>query len=226
MKAKLEAEKVLTDVIHPIEFSGAATSTIESLFYQRIQQDEPDLAKVCNIQQLNRQKLSEPYNYYVVYFNSINGEREYFRKQFSMVYVEDTYYIYSMGSRENTRAEYAKEPFDEGEILMNFLLGDEDRDPNEVIEEEPVEEEVIVEEPQGPQIDEDGYYITDEYYTLHNPAYLIDSPSPQGLALYHYNAGDTVHVVALHDDMQYWKAEFNGTYGYVNKKYMDLSGRQ
>ena len=106
--------------------------------------------------------------------------------------------------------------------------------PEETVDPEPVVTDntsvtVVTPEPTPEEIapvlaeDADGYTITDEMIRLSSPAYLIDSPSPEGQSLHHYNAGEEVHIIGFNHNEQYWKAELDGQEGYVNKKYLDLS---
>ena len=139
LRAELETETVLKNYVSPVEFSSSNQTAIEKALYKKLLEVEPDLYKVCNIQQLERQKISEPYTYYVVYYNNTNENREYYRRRFSMVFVDGDCFVYMLDSREYTDEEYARKTYDGAEIVLNFMMGDE-------IQEEPVDENVEIDE--------------------------------------------------------------------------------
>ena len=125
LKAELASEKVLTNLVEPIEFSSASSSAIESELYEKIGEQETDLSKICNVQQLERQKVAEPYTYYVTYYNTTDGERQYFRRAVILLGVDGEYVVYKLGGRESTQEQFAKSAFDNAEILLDFMMGDE-----------------------------------------------------------------------------------------------------
>ena len=125
LKADLSSEKVLVNLVEPIEFSSATSSAVETELYDAIGAEETDLSKVCNIQQLERQKVAEPYTYYITYYNTVGGEREYFRRAVILLGVDGEYVVYKLGGRESTQEQYTKSAYDNAEILLDFMMGDE-----------------------------------------------------------------------------------------------------
>ena len=125
LKAKLTTEKVLTMMVEPIDFSSATSSAIENTLYEELSEIETDLTKICNLQQLERQKVSEPYTYYITYFNTTEDNREYYRRPVMLFCVEGEYFIQNIGNRETTKEDFATQAFDGAEIKLNFMMGDE-----------------------------------------------------------------------------------------------------
>ena len=150
LKSEIEADKVLQYITSPIEIGSANSSMIEASLNKEIYKYETSLAKVCNLQQLSRQKVSEPYSYIVVYYNDNLGQREYWRRMVNIVLVDDEYIVNNVGAREATTEEYATKAFDSSEMLLNFMMGDEI--PVEEPTPEPTEE--VVEEVQEEYVEE------------------------------------------------------------------------
>lgn len=137
-RAATEAEKVLNQLIEPIDMTTANSGAIESELYRVFAKSDEYLAKICNVQQLERQRASEPYTYTVVYYDSKDGVKTYRRRDVKIVAVDGNYQILSVANGANTEEAYATAPYDGASILIDYMF--ENTNPTQ--DEEPVEETV------------------------------------------------------------------------------------
>lgn len=122
-KAWTHNERVLDDVLDPIEFGAASSMEVERVLYEYLYLTEgQSLVKICNLQQTPRQKSAEPYCYMVLFSLKEGDYVSYFRKQVKMVYVDGEYVVLEGGNRESTSEEYVYRPYEESNMLLNFTL--------------------------------------------------------------------------------------------------------
>lgn len=137
-KANLSMEKVLSEVVTPIDMATANSAGIESALYKYIGDKEPDMIKIANLQQTERQRSAEPYTYAVVYINSTPNGRQYVRRAVKMVSVDGEYLIIDSSERVITNESYTTEAFDGANMIFNYMI-DNKEVPSE--ENKPVVEE-------------------------------------------------------------------------------------
>lgn len=120
-RASTETEKVLNVLIEPIDMSVANSAAIESLLYKELYKNDEYLAKICNIQQLERQRSSEPYTYTVVYYDSKDGVRTYYRRDMKIIAIDGNYQVTANSGGTRTEEAYATAPYDGAVILIDYM---------------------------------------------------------------------------------------------------------
>lgn len=135
-RASTETEKVLNQLIEPIDMSTANSGAIEAELYRELYKNDEYLAKICNIQQLERQRSSEPYTYTVVYYDSKDGVRTYYRKDVKIVAVDGNYQILSVTNGTKTEEAYATAPYDGATILIDYMFESSQPEQQETVEQE------------------------------------------------------------------------------------------
>ena len=144
LKSSLQTQKVLTDVLDPIDMATANSSAIEAELYRYIGKKDKDLVKIANLQQTERQRSAEPYTYVVVYATSDNSKdnpkRQWYRYDIKMVSVDGEYTVLYSNNRTTTNESYSEQPYDGANILLNFMIDQGAPDNNEAPEENNVEE--------------------------------------------------------------------------------------
>lgn len=116
-------ERVLSEIIKPISYSSSNQIEIEKALYASLYLAEPQLAKICNLQQSERQASSDPYKVTLVYYTTDEyGTKEFYRRDIELHYVNEQYVVYSLGERNGTYEIFTSEPYDDSSILMNFNL--------------------------------------------------------------------------------------------------------
>lgn len=132
LSAELETEKVLNLLIEPIDVTASNSITIESALYKGIMKVEENLLKICNLQQLERQRATEPYTYIVVYSISRNGVVEYRRRDIKLININDEYQVIEVGSSSIVTDTYTTQAFEGGNMLIDYMIAE----PVEVVETE------------------------------------------------------------------------------------------
>ena len=144
LKAETTSEKVLGQIIEPVTFSSSNQAAIEGALYTALYAEEPQLTKICNLQQLDRQAVSDPYKTIVLYYTTNDyGEREYFRREVELHYIDNSYVVYKVEQRNGTSERFMSESLDGGQIVLDFNL--EAKPEEEVTAEEPAAVEETVE---------------------------------------------------------------------------------
>ena len=144
LKAETTSEKVLGQIIEPVTFSSSNQAAIEGALYTALYAEEPQLTKICNLQQLDRQAVSDPYKTIVLYYTTNDyGEREYFRREVELHYIDNSYVVYKVEQRNGTSERFMNESLDGGQIVLDFNL--EAKPEEEVTTEEPAAVEETVE---------------------------------------------------------------------------------
>ena len=135
LKAETTSEKVLSTIIEPVEFSSSNQAAIEGALYSRLYMEEPQLTKICNLQQLDRQAVSDPYKTVVLYYTTNDyGDREYFRREVEIHSIDNEYVIYKMEQRNGTNERFMNESLDGSRIVLNFNY--EEKPEEEIVPEE------------------------------------------------------------------------------------------
>ena len=134
--AYLQEEKVLNEIIEPIDMYDANSAAIETALYKALYVHEPNLIKVSCVQQSERQKSAEPYTYTVVYTISKNNIRQYFRRDVKIVGVDGGYDIVYIGSKTETDEIYTRSAYDGANLILNYEIEKTPEKKQEDVQEE------------------------------------------------------------------------------------------
>jgi hypothetical protein len=147
MKATLTTEKVLTEIIDPIDYSFANMAGVEEALYNALYPEEPRLVKICNLQQTARQASAEPFKSVVYYFvNDDYGDPVYYYREVEIHYIDNMYVVPFVGNANTTNDAELKEG---SEMLMDFTI--ERAVPEEVSQEDQVSPDQAVPDQAAPE---------------------------------------------------------------------------
>lgn len=134
-----EKQVVIHEIARQINFNTVKSADVVSALFDAIEQAEintdgkSNLNQICSVHRLS--KDSKDVNAYYVVYQDMNsdGETFYFRRQFRAVNLNDQIIILSLYNSEQTKEEFATSPYENGEILLNNTIVEQEA-------EEPVEE--------------------------------------------------------------------------------------
>ena len=142
-------QTVLHNLASPINFDTVMKSKVTDALFEVIKEDEiakegtSNLNQICSIHKLDRD--SDNYTLYVVYQDvNSDGDVFYYRRQFRACYLNDEVIVLSINNSDTTKEEYASNPYEGGQIVLNntIIENTEEEVPEET--ETPVEEQTDV----------------------------------------------------------------------------------